>query len=174
MRIFERLVRGLCKLGLGLSALALLVSLALIGFAVFKRYVLGAPVPWTDELVGYLLVISVMLAAGDALLGDEHIGVDIVTEKLSARGKHIAFLLGIVAVLVVSLMLLIEGYGMVSFSHMVGLRSNGYLATPMWIPELFVPIGAVLLVLAAIVAFVIAVRDRNAQHKAPEIPQGIE
>ena len=28
---------------------------------------------------------------------------------------------------------------MVRFSRMVGLMSNGYLAVPMWIPQLLVP-----------------------------------
>ena len=82
MARIERLVRALAHLGLALAALALIVSLATISYSVIRRYVLGAPVAWTDELVGYLLVASVMLAAGDALLGGEHISVDILTERL--------------------------------------------------------------------------------------------
>ena len=47
---------------------------------------------------------------------------------------------------------------MVAFSRMVDLKSNGYLAVPMWMPQLLVPVGAVLMGLAAIVAFVAAWR----------------
>ena len=40
----------------------------------------------------------------------------------------------------------------------VGLRSNGDLAVPLWIPQSLVPLGALLLLLAAIAAFVAACR----------------
>jgi len=50
---------------------------------------------------------------------------------------------------------------MVGFSRMVGLMSNGYLAVPMWIPQLLVPAGAVLLLAAAAVAFAAAWRARD-------------
>ncbi len=174
MQRFERFVRAVCRLGMAISALALLASLVLVGFGVFERYVLDTPVPWTDELVGYLLVVSVMLAAGGALLDDEHIGVDILTEKLSTRGKHIAFVFGLCAVGATGTLLAIDGYGMVSFSQAVGLRSNGYLAVPMWVPELFVPVGAVILIVATVAALLRALRDRSSTHKAPQIPTGIE
>ena len=54
--------------------------------------------------------------------------------------------------------LAIEGADMVAFSRMVDLKSNGYLAVSMWIPQLLVPVGAVLMGLAAIVSFVAAWR----------------
>jgi TRAP-type C4-dicarboxylate transport system permease small subunit len=170
----ERLVRGIARIGLALAAAALLASLAAITYSVVRRYVLGAPVAWTDELVGYLLVASVMLAAADALFGGEHIAVDIVTERLGARGKRIAFLFGLATVAATAMLLLVEGIGTVQFSHQVGLRSNGYLAVPMWIPQLLVPIGALLLLLAAVVSFVLAWRGRMAPQAHTTPVQGIE
>jgi TRAP-type C4-dicarboxylate transport system permease small subunit len=174
MPAIERLVRRAAHAALGLSAAALLASLATIAYSVVRRYVFGAPVAWTDELVGYLLVASVMLAAADALFDDEHIAVDIVTERLPPRGKRAVLLFGLAAVAATALLLLVEGLGMVQFSHLVGLRSNGYLAVPMWIPQSLVPIGALLLLAAAVVCFVAAWRGRLAapEHAAPV--QGIE
>ena len=52
---------------------------------------------------------------------------------------------GLVAVAVSAALLAVEGVDMVGFSRMVGLMSNGYMAVPMWIPQLLVPIGAVLM-----------------------------
>lgn len=174
MSRFERFARAVARTALGLSAAALLASLATISYSVIRRYVFDTPVAWTDELVGYLLVASVMLAAADALFGDEHIAVDIVTERLSPRGKRIAFLLGLAGVAATAVLLLIEGIGMVQFSHKVGLRSNGDLALPLWIPQLLVPIGALLLLMAAIVAFVAALRGRMPTHERATPVQGIE
>jgi len=63
---------------------------------------------------------------------------------------------------------------MVRFSNMVGLRSNGDLALPLWIPQSLVPIGALLLLLAALVAFVGAWRGKAAPPERVTPVQGIE
>jgi C4-dicarboxylate transporter, DctQ subunit len=166
MRHFEHLVRRLAALGVALAALSLIGSLALIVYSVVMRYFVNQPVAWVDELVGYLLVACVMLAAADALLEGEHLAVDIVTERLGARGRRLTLLGGLVAIAVAALLLVVEGADMVGFSRMVGLRSNGYMAVPMWIPQLLIPIGAILLLLAAIAAFAAAARRRTT---APEV-----
>jgi TRAP-type C4-dicarboxylate transport system permease small subunit len=158
MRSLERLVRALARVGVVLAAASLLVSMTLIGYSVVMRYFLNQPIAWVDELAGYLLVGSVMLAAADALLGEEHISVDILVERLSARGRHISLLIGLVAVAASAALLAVEGADMVAFSRMVDLKSNGYLEVPMWMPQILVPIGAVLMGLAALVAFVAAWR----------------
>ena len=174
MSAIERLVRGLARVGLGLAAAALLASLAAIAYSVVRRYLFGAPVAWTDELVGYLLVASVMLAAADALFGGEHIAVDIVTERLAPAGKRITLIVGLAAVAATAVLLLIEGIGTVQFSHQVGLRSNGYLALPLWVPQLLIPIGALLLLLAAIVGCILAWRGKMTAHERITPVQGIE
>lgn len=167
-------MRVLARIGLALAAAALLVSLAAIGYSVVMRYVFGAPVAWTDELVGYLLVASVMLAAPDALLEGEHISVDIVTERLAARGRKTAYLLGLAAVAATALLLTVEGLRTVEFSHRVGLRSNGELALPLWMPQLLIPAGALLLTLAALVAFLRGLREGAPQREDTMPPAGLE
>lgn len=176
MKLLDRLVRGLARLGIALAAVALLASLFLVCYSVVMRYFLNQPMPWVDELVGYLLVASIMLAAADALLEGEHIAVDILTERLSARGKHWTALLGLVAVAASAALLTVEGVDMVAFSRMVDLKSNGYMAVPMWMPQLLVPVGAVLMGIAAIVALIVAWRNRNAPPgpAEPHRPAGIE
>lgn len=176
MKLLDRLVRGLARLGIALAAVALLASLFLVCYSVVMRYFLNEPVPWVDELVGYLLVASVMLAAADALLEGEHIAVDIVTERLSARGRRWSALLGFLAVAVSAALLTVEGWDMVAFSRMVDLKSNGYMAVPMWVPQLLVPAGAALMGVAAVVGLGIAWRDRNAAPASnePHRPAGIE
>jgi C4-dicarboxylate transporter DctQ subunit len=176
MKHVERLVRALATLGITLAAIALLASMFVIGYSIVMRYLLNQPEPWVDELAGYLLVAAVMLASADALLKGEHIAVDIVTERLSARGKRRTALGGLVAVALSALLLFVEGVDMVGFSRMVGLMSNGYLAVPMWIPQLLVPAGALLLLAAAAVAFAAAWRARDPAPVIadPHRPAGIE
>jgi TRAP-type C4-dicarboxylate transport system permease small subunit len=174
MQALYRLIRALARAGLALAAAAMLASLALIVYAVFQRYVLGAPVPWTDELVGYLLVPLVMRAAADPLLEGEHISVDILTDRLGPGGKRITLMTGLVASAATGVLILLEGLGMVSFARMVGLRSNGYLATPMWLPQVMVPIGGGLLVAASLAALWHAWRNPGELQRKPEVVRGIE
>jgi C4-dicarboxylate transporter DctQ subunit len=174
LNALERVVRALARAGIALAALALLASLALIAWSVVMRYFLNHPIAWVDELVGYLLVASVMLAAADALIEGEHIAVDILTERLAARGRRAVLLIGLAAVGVSALLLAYAGYDMVAFSRTVGLLSNGYLAVPMWIPQAAVPIGSVLLLAAAIIGFAAAWRDKRGPSTEPHRPAGIE
>lgn len=166
MHGLSRSVRRLAALGIALAAMSLVGSMLLIVYAVVLRYFFNQPPAWVDELVAYLLVAGVMLAAADALLQGEHIGVDVLIERLGARGRKVALLAGLVAAAATGILLVSEGIDMVGFSRMVDLRSNGYLATPMWIPQLLVPLGAAMMVLAALVRFLEAV------HEAPERPGG--
>ena len=174
MKTLRYLVHWLAHVGIALAAIALLASMAMIVYSVVMRYLLNQPIPWVDEMVGYLLVACVMLAAADALRQGEHIAVDIVTERLSARGKLWTAVLGLLAVALSALLLLVEGWDMVAFSRMVGLLSNGYLAVPMWIPQALVPVGALLLLLAAIAALGAAWRGEAVAHHDPMQPSGIE
>ncbi len=176
MKQIDRLVRALARLGIALAAIALLASMFMIGYSVVMRYFLNQPAAWVDELAGYLLVAAVMLAAADALLEGEHIAVDIVTERLSARGRRWTVLGGLVAVALSAALLTVEGADMVGFSRMVGLMSNGYLAVPMWIPQLLVPIGAALMLAAAVIAFIAAIRQRKTAPAVTELARttGIE
>ena len=160
MKAFERRERARAGAGVAIAAASTLVSMAVIAYSVVMRYVFNEPVPWVDELVGYLLVASVMLAAADALFHGEHIAVDVLTERLAGRGRRIVALVGLAAVAVTAVLLAWEGVDMVAFSRMVDLRSNGYLAAPMWLPQLAVPAGAALLGVAAVVAFIAAWRGR--------------
>lgn len=176
MKLFDRLIRSLCALGIAGAAVALLASLFLIVYSVVMRYFLNQPAVWVDELVSYLLVACVMLAAADALLQGEHIAVDIVTERLGSRGKRLMLLVGVIAVAATALLLGVEGVGMVAFSRMVGLLSNGYLAVPMWIPQMLVPVGAALMALAAILVFIDTARGKRppASPDNVHLPPSIE
>lgn len=140
---------GLCLVGSGLAAALLLVSLALVAWSVLMRYFLNQPIPWVDELVGYLLVGLVMLAAADALRRGEHISVDLVTERLGPGGRRLTAAAGQLAVLVAGVALVVGGWQTAAFSKLLGIYSTGYLAVPIYLPQLLIPLGGLLLAVAA-------------------------
>jgi C4-dicarboxylate transporter DctQ subunit len=121
-----------------------------VGYSVALRYLFNRPQVWTDQLVGYLLVVVVLAGAAEALRRGEHIGVDLITERLSVAARRLAEIWGMAAVVLVSGCLVAAGWEVVSFSYDVGLVSDGYLEVPMWLPQAAVPAGAGLLGIAAL------------------------
>lgn len=149
-RLAEQGIVQLCRLGVAVGAVLLLISLALVGYSVVMRYFLNQPIVWVDELVGYLLVGLVMLAAGSALIRGEHIAVDLLTGRLGPGGRRVSDVAGLVAVLAVGVALLIGGWQTAAFSTFLGIRSTGYLDMPIQYPQALIPLGGGLLALAAI------------------------
>ncbi len=148
--LLERLVTPVARLGLGLAALGVLVVLAVTGYSVFKRYVLGTPVTWTDELSGYLVVAIVMFGAAETLRRGDHISVDLLSTRLKGLARRLATVWGMVAVIMVMLAILVSGITAVRFSHDFGIYSDGYLAVAMWIPQSALVIGAILVMAVAV------------------------
>lgn len=145
-----QVVRVLAGAGMAVAAVSLLLSLCLIGWAVVMRYGFNAAPVWVDEVVGFLLVAIVMLAAARTLRRGEHIGVDLLVERLAPSSRRWAQAWGALAVGVVACMLIINGWGTASLARMLGLVTEGNLEWPTWMLMLLMPVGGALLLLAAI------------------------
>jgi TRAP-type C4-dicarboxylate transport system permease small subunit len=90
-RLLRWLSGGVGALSAGAIAVAaagLLVSLALIGWSIVMRYVFNKAPVWVDDAVGFMLVAIVMMATADVLRRSQHIGVDIVTERLGPTASR--------------------------------------------------------------------------------------
>ncbi len=132
-----------------IGALLVLAGIAIVTYSVVMRYVLNTPQTWTDELVGYFLVSIVMLGVAESLRRGDHIGVDLITERLPAGARRWADMWGMTAVIIVAVSLLISSCQMVLFSYSVELYSEGYVEAPLWIPQMALVIGSAMLVFSA-------------------------
>ncbi len=148
--MLERLLTPVMKLGSAVAAVGVLVVLAITGYSVFNRYVLGTPVTWTDELSGFLVVAIVMFGAAETLRRGEHISVDLLTSRLRRSASLLAGIWGMVAVILIMSAIVVSGITAVSFSYDFGIYSEGYLALPMWIPQLALIIGGGLVIAIAV------------------------
>ena len=83
----------------------------------------------------------VMLGAADALRRGDHISVDLITSRLTKRGKRLVEIWGYVVVLVFSSVLLISSKQTIDYSINFEIVSEGYLEVPMWIPQSFLILG---------------------------------
>jgi TRAP-type C4-dicarboxylate transport system permease small subunit len=148
------------------AGLACLLCFALVCYAVAMRYFVNRPQAWTDEAVGWLVVVTVMLALPEAQRRGEHIGVDLLLEKSRPAARRVLALVGLLFVLVTGAMFVQQGIETVLFSRMIGASSLELPELPLWTIQALIPLGGVLLVLVALVQFAVRLSGRE--------PQGIE
>lgn len=146
----DRWITFISWLAAAVGAGVVLLMMLVVSYSVVNRYLLGTPVTWTDELSGYLVVVLVMLGAGDALRRGDHISVDLISSKLSPGGRRLADIWGNLMVLVFSTALLISSKETLDYSIGFGILSEGYLEVPMWVPQSFLVLGGVMLALVAV------------------------
>jgi TRAP-type C4-dicarboxylate transport system permease small subunit len=135
-----------------LSALGVLASLALITWAVVMRYAFNRAPVWVDDIVGFMLVGIVMLGAAQVLRRGEHIGVDLLTARLSERARRWAEGWSALAVLAVALIFVVNGWRTAMFSKQLGIVADGRVEIPVYWLQLLLPLGGLLLALAALEA----------------------
>lgn len=170
-RAFESGVALVSRIAIGLAGATCLATLAMVCYAIAMRYFLNWPQAWSDEAVGWMIVVTVMLAIPDAQRRGEHIGVDALTERLGARGKRWAAALGVATVTVVAYLFVSEGIEMVSFTRMIGILSNELPEVPLWAVQAFVPIGGALLLMvtvAQLFCFFAGIEPRTVHKSVPD------
>jgi len=150
LRWLSRLTGALVQGAIALAAAGLLVSLALIGWSVVMRYVFNQAPVWVDDAVGFLLVAIVMLAAAETLRRGEHIGVDLFTDRLAPRAARWAQIGAVFAVLLVSVILVINGWQTAMQSRQFGVVTEGQIEWPVWWLMLLLPLGGALMGLVSV------------------------
>lgn len=147
-----RVIGALADGAAALSAAGVLVSLALIAWAVVMRYVFNRPPVWTDDVVGFALVGIVMLAAAQSLRRGEHIGVDILVGRLGPRGAAWAQAWSSLSVAAVSLILIVNGWQTAMFARKLGVLTEGHVEIPVFWLQLFLPLGGLMMLLVSLEA----------------------
>lgn len=170
MRLVARLLGALTQAAAALSAALVLVSLALIGWAVLMRYGFNRPPAWVDDSVGFMLVGVIMLAAGQVQRRGEHIGVDVLTSRLSPRARRWADAWAALATLAAALVLVVNGWSTAMFSRTLGIVAEGNVEIPVFWVQLALPLGGTLMALVALESLArlaAGMPPAEAPHEAP-------
>jgi TRAP-type C4-dicarboxylate transport system permease small subunit len=145
-----RAIGWITNAAMALSALGILASLVMVAYAVVMRYVFNSAPTWVDDSVGFTLVGVVMLAAASTLRQGGHISVDMLTDRLGARGKRRAEIWATFSVLLVSLILIVNGWQTAMSSRAIGISTSGNVELPVYLLELLLPLGGVLMLLVSV------------------------
>lgn len=145
-----RALYGLVWLCGALSALLIIFVLGIVTYAIFQRYVVGTPLLWGDEFIGYVLVAIVMLGTAEALRKGDHIAIDLLSARTGPRMSCVFAIWSDLAVFAFAIILGWSSWVAIKFAHDFGEYSSGYIEVQTWIPQLPMLIGSVLIGLVAV------------------------
>lgn len=145
-----RAVDGIVWLAGALSTALILIAFALTIYAVFMRYLANRPLPWSDDVTGWMLVALIMLGAAEAYRRNAHIAIDLVTSHFGPRARRMQAYFADLAVLAFSIVLGISSWDAVHFAHSFGAYTSGTVEVPQWAVQLPLVAGAGLLALVAL------------------------
>ncbi|SDD55566.1 TRAP transporter small permease [Ruegeria marina] len=156
----DRIVSGIIWICGALSTLLILWIFVQICVAVTFRYVIDRPLQWSDEMIGYLLVAAVMMGAAEALRRNDHIAIDLLTNRLPPRLQRAQAVFAQCCVIAFAVVVGVSIWDAISFAHAFGSYSVGYIEIQTWIPQVPVLIGSVLLALMAALRLSQTIRGR--------------
>lgn len=154
----------------GAAALAALFMVGLlvmvllsVGGRQFNFYVAG-----TDAYAGYLMAASGFLALAHTLKKGEHIRVTLLLAAVSAGWKKVLELWCLVFAAALSVMFAYYSCRLSWQSHAFNDISTGSDATPLWIPQLGMAVGAVILAIAFIDELVLEIQGKRVLQSSDE------
>ena len=142
--------KKLSFVGCGFSVVALFLSVILVVSGVVARYVFRVGVIFIDEYIGYLLVVITFMGMAHTLCEDGHIKVDLILRRLP-RKVHLWFqLVTSLISFAISILLTFQTYQRVLIAYKFKAVSVTPIETPLFIPQMFIPIGFALLSIAVL------------------------
>lgn len=146
-RLGDLLSRG-C---LAVSAASLFAIVGINGANVLARYIFISPFSWAEELMLFLMILSVFSGAIAVTWRNMHIRIDTFVELASPPVRRVILTIGAAVAIAAIVTITYASANIVSILHTLDQRSDA-LDVPSWIPQSFLSIG-----LAAI-ALLIGVR----------------
>lgn len=155
--LVARLAEGLSRLTEGISAL-LLAAVVLINVAqVVFRYLIGAPLGWTEEVMRYSVVWLTFLASAAALHRGEHMVINVLGHILPPAARRALYILTLLAIAAFCWVLIVEGFPL---AWRNAAQTSPSAQIPMIVPYISVAVGGVLMLVQAACLAVLTLADR--------------
>jgi TRAP-type C4-dicarboxylate transport system permease small subunit len=143
-----------------LAALCMLGLLAMVLLGIVSREV-GFHVPGTDAYAGYLMAGAGFLALAHTLKRGEHIRVTLLLSRLQGRARHALEVWALAAATALAGLAAFYSARLVWQSHQFHDVSTGNDATPLWIPQLAMAAGTIILLVAFVDELVLQLTGRR-------------
>jgi TRAP-type C4-dicarboxylate transport system permease small subunit len=149
-----------------LAALAMLGLLAMVLLSIVSRQ-LHFHVPGTDAYAGYLMAAAGFLALAHTFKRGEHIRVTLLLARLQGRWRRGLEVWSLAAGTALAGLAAFYSVRLAWQSRAFNDISTGNDATPLWIPQIGMAAGSLILVVAFVDELVLELRGQRA-HTSPE------
>jgi TRAP-type C4-dicarboxylate transport system permease small subunit len=130
-----------------LGALAMIGVLLAVLASIISRQ-LGVNVPGTDAYAGYSMAAAGFLALAHTLKHNEHIRVTLILGRLKGKAKHGLEMWALTAAVFLAGLFAFYSVRLAWQSRVINDVSTGNDATPLWIPQIGMAVGTVVLLIA--------------------------
>jgi TRAP-type C4-dicarboxylate transport system permease small subunit len=163
----RKLLDGLYDAAAWLAAVFMVGLLLMVLLSIVSRQ-MNFHVPGTDAYAGYLMAGSGFLALAHTLKRGEHIRVTLLLSKLSGRWRRALELWSLTAAVALSALFAFYSARLAWQSRQFHDISTSNDATPLWIPQLGMALGTLILFIAFIDELVLELRGLRACPSADE------
>jgi C4-dicarboxylate transporter DctQ subunit len=152
----DHIDKVLSSIAAGFAGIGVLVSVALVVIGVIGRYILNMAIIFIDEYTAYLLVLTTFMGLAYTLRTDGHIDVDLVIRLLPPKVKKGIRLMTSLLALALTVLLTIQTGQKTWDSFRMGSITTSPLETPLFIPQMFIPIGFAIMGLT-LIAYIVRI-----------------
>ena len=166
--VVRKLLDGLYDAAAWVAAVFMVGTLVSVLAGIVDRY-LALGIRGTDMYAGYCMAGAGFLALAHTLKRGEHIRVTLILQKLKGVAKH---RLEICALFAATLLAALFAFYSIKLSYQSWSFhdiSTGNDATPLWIPQISMAVGTVVLLIAFIDELVLEIRGKRVVPDSDEM-----
>jgi len=169
----RRALNGLYNAAAYAAALLMVGTLVMVLLGIFGR-LLSFQVRGTDAYAGYCMAGAGFLALAYTLMRGEHIRVTLVLEHIGVAGKRWLERWSLLASMILAIAFAWYSVHLAWQSHAFHDISTSNDATPLWIPQLSMAIGNIVLAIAFVDLFVATLRGETIMSRPDSEPAHVE
>jgi TRAP-type C4-dicarboxylate transport system permease small subunit len=151
-RLFHHFIKWVLFVVTGAMTLCVLLG-------VLCRYVLKAPLPWSEEMARYLMIWGASVGASIAFREGSHISVTILVDRLDRVIGRVVIRFAQTIVIVFMATVALKGFNLLF--ELKGQTSPA-MEIPMAWPYLAIPVGCLLILLEALAKLIL--KDNTIEH----------
>ncbi len=167
-RSIRRALDALFDGAAALAALCMVALLVMVMLGIVSR-LLHFHVPGTDAYAGYLMAGAGFLALAHTLKRGEHIRVTLLLGALKGRAKHALELWALAGASALAALMAYYSVRLAWQSHSFNDISTGNDATPLWLPQIAMAAGTLILLLALLDELVLEWRGLRVEPVSDEM-----
>lgn len=140
----KKLVSIIKNLDLVVAGIMLVAIVFMTIAGVFMRKLVGQPFAWLEEMQLFFFVWLIFFGGSVAFRTGNHVGIDIVAERLGPRARRVMDIMVYIITMLV-LIYILKGSG--ELAQSVTKKVTPYLKISYWVIDVAAPIGCVLMML---------------------------